>query len=142
MDIQSNWFVKWTHGHDCRRILINSIKKNDSFLQTSINSIYSYLQANTKHRNETVQSMTGGIRKKSSTSTLSASQNNTPNLVYDSANKRTSFKRTEIEYAHFVHSINVIRKILCFQNGRRLFPIKVNNKDGKFWLVSDNFFIN
>ncbi len=43
--------------------------------------------------------------------------------------KRTFYRKCELEYAHFVHSINVIKKILCYQNGRRLFPIKLTSKE-------------
>ncbi len=32
LDIQSNWFVKWMHGHDSRKVLIESIKKNELFV--------------------------------------------------------------------------------------------------------------
>jgi hypothetical protein len=32
IDMQSNWFVKWMHGHDSRKVLIESIKKNELFV--------------------------------------------------------------------------------------------------------------
>ena len=66
-------------------------------------------------------------RKKSNT--VNSSTTTTPHNIL--ITKRTIFRKSEIEYAHFVHSINVIRKILCFKNGRRLLPIKIANKDGK-----------
>ncbi len=121
LDIQSNWFTKWMHGHDCRGILINSLSKNDCFLQISINSIYSYLSniLITKSNSTT----TAPPRKKPTTTNIA------PNSTRTAYNKRNSFRKTELDYAHFVHSINVIRRILCFQNGRRLFPIKVASKE-------------
>ncbi len=66
-----------------------------------------------------------GGRKKSTT--ISSSTVTTPNSIVPI--KRSNFRKSEIEYTHFVHSINVIRKILCFKNGRRLLPIKVSNKE-------------
>jgi hypothetical protein len=64
-----------------------------------------------------------GNRKKSNSFLNNTNLNN-------SSNKRTVFRKIEIEYSFFVHSLNVVRKILCFKNGRRLFPIKVlNNKE-------------
>lgn len=135
LDIQSNWFVKWMHGHDCRRILINSIKKNDSFLQTAVNSVFSYLHSCTKRTDSNQPS--SQARKKSSTGSqnINNSNNNSattttrPTDSTDVNSRRSAFRKPEIEYAHFVHSINVIRKILCFQNGRNLFPIKLGNKE-------------
>lgn len=124
LDTQSIWFVKWMHGHDCRRILIRSLKKNDSFLVTSVNSIYSYLQANSRTKH-TENSQPINNRKKSSITTNTT----TSDCSASSTTKRTVFRKSEIEYLHFVHSINVVRKILCFQNGRRLFPIKLANKE-------------
>jgi hypothetical protein len=52
IDIQSLWFAKWMHGHDSRKVLINSIKKHEVFLQTSIGSIMAYLTANIKRVGE------------------------------------------------------------------------------------------
>lgn len=122
------------HGNDCRKILIKSIKKNVSFLQIAITSIYSYLNTNTK-KPDNGSSTNSNQRKKSNTilSTNSGSQQSNGD---SSTNKTISFRKSEIDYAHFVHSINVIRKILCFQNGRLLFPIKVLNKEGSL-LLSD-----
>ena len=48
IDIQSNWFAKWMHGHDSRKVLISSIKKHEVFLQTAVGSIMSYLSINNK----------------------------------------------------------------------------------------------
>jgi hypothetical protein len=70
-------------------------------------------------------------------SRLSASDNNNnnrphstdSNAVNPPNNKRTIFRKSELDYSHFVHSINVIRKILCFQNGRHLFPVKQANRE-------------
>ena len=64
---------------------------------------------------------TNGNRKKSN-----SFLNTNPNT----GTKRTVFRKIEVEYAFFVHSLNVIRKLLCFKNGRRVFPIKIlNNKE-------------
>lgn len=51
----------------------------------------------------------------------------------NSVGKRSIFKKSEIEYAHFVHSLNLIRKILCFKNGRKLFPFNISNTESKFF---------
>lgn len=56
---------------------------------------------------------------------------NEGSVVSSVITKRSIYKKSEIEYAHFVHSLNFIRKILCFKNGRKLFPIKISNKECK-----------
>jgi hypothetical protein len=57
IDIQSLWFAKWMHGHDSRKVLINSIKKHEAFLQTSIGSIIAYLTSNIKRVGESICSI-------------------------------------------------------------------------------------
>ena len=44
--------------------------------------------------------------------------------------KRTVFKKAELEYTHFIHAINIVRKLLCFKNGRSLFPIRLDSGGG------------
>ena len=36
-----------------------------------------------------------------------------------------------MEYAYFIHSACVVGKLLCFTNGRKFFPIKLRDTDGK-----------
>ena len=60
--------------------------------------------------------------------TLKALRQSKGKMVVISSNT-PALRKSEIEYTHFVHSINVIRKILSFKNGRRLLPIKVSNKE-------------
>ena len=41
----------------------------------------------------------------------------------------------ELEYAYFVHSIHLLSRILCYNNGRSLFPVKVKDRDGEFIII-------
>jgi hypothetical protein len=121
LDTQANWFTKWMHGHDCRGILVNSLSANDAFLHTSIASVFAYLNANLSARS----SPNAPPSRKKSTNTTAAAATATTT----STEKRAVFRRPELDYTHFVHSLNVLRRLLCFHNGRRLFPVRLANKE-------------
>ncbi|CAF0787645.1 unnamed protein product, partial [Brachionus calyciflorus] len=116
LDIQANWFSKWMHGHESRKVLLTSIKKHQTFIHAAILSLISFSANNSKKPEVTNSSRSE--RKKSISSMASS-------VIA----KRTIYKKSEIEYAHFVHSLNIIKKILCFKNGRQLFPVKIENKE-------------
>ena len=43
----------------------------------------------------------------------------------------TYYTGSELEYAYFIHSACVVGKLLCFSNGRKFFPIKLRDSDGR-----------
>jgi hypothetical protein len=109
IDWEAVWFTKWMHGHDSRKCLIDSIRDtHEAFLQTAVHSILTYSSAK---RSESV------YRRKSN------------NAIIPIGLKRTIFKRCEVEFCHFMHSLKVITMLLCFRNGRQLFPVRVSSKD-------------
>lgn len=107
-DIQASWFIKWMHGHDSRKLVLEEIQKHETFLQNAIYSILTY--SNSKRIDSIHQ-----YRKKSTTTLISI--------------KRTMYRKCELDFCHFIHSLTLVTKLLNFKNGRKLFPIKVNSKD-------------
>jgi hypothetical protein len=117
IDWEAVWFAKWMHGHDSRKCVIESIGHHEAFLQTAVHSIVAYSGA------KRVDSV---YRRKS----------NNP-AVAGGVIKRTSFKRCEIEFCHFMHSLKVIAVLLCFRKGRQLFPIRIAGNSNKEMTVKD-----
>ena len=57
-------------------------------------------------------------------------------LIFDISEKmRTYYTGSELEYAYFIHSACVVGKLLCFSNGRKFFPIKLRDSDGRCFVV-------
>lgn len=52
------------------------------------------------------------------------------------------FRKAELDYTHFVHSLNVLKRILSFKNGRQLFPVKISNRESnKIYRIKINLMI-
>lgn len=45
--------------------------------------------------------------------------------------QRTYYTGSELQYICFVHSLCLLGRMLMYTHGRKLFPVKVNNKKGK-----------
>lgn len=60
----------------------------------------------------------------------------------NSSSKRMQFRKAELDYTHFVHSLNVLKRILSFKNGRQLFPVKISNRESnKIYRIKINLMI-
>lgn len=55
-----------------------------------------------------------------------------PCPVSSGSAQRSCYSAKELEYAHFVHSLCVLGRLLMYTNGRKLFPIKVRKRRGQY----------
>ena len=43
-----------------------------------------------------------------------------------------------LQYAHFIHSVNMLERLLLYKKGRDLFPVKIPGRDG-VWMVHGHY---
>ncbi len=51
-------------------------------------------------------------------------------MIMFAGNGRRVYSGAELEYAYLIHSIYLLSRLLCYTNGRALFPVKIKDRDG------------
>uniref|UniRef100_A0A665V1G2 Protein broad-minded n=1 Tax=Echeneis naucrates TaxID=173247 RepID=A0A665V1G2_ECHNA len=98
LDVKATWFKKWMHGYYSRTVVLRLLEgKYKSLVSGSHNNQYLSLTL----------FILGRI------------------VVLKVIAQRSVYSGKELEYAFFVHSLCVLGKIIIYNNGRKLFPIKV-----------------
>ncbi|KAF7260449.1 hypothetical protein EG68_02176 [Paragonimus skrjabini miyazakii] len=105
LDPQADWFTKWMHGAYSRDPLICHFQKNPKLLNFSLQVFLSYLERTS------TQPCTIHHKRQTSRST---SDNSSMDLS-------PYYSSIELEYALFLHSTNLIYRVLCHVRGRALF---------------------
>uniref|UniRef100_A0A665V152 Protein broad-minded n=1 Tax=Echeneis naucrates TaxID=173247 RepID=A0A665V152_ECHNA len=96
LDVKATWFKKWMHGYYSRTVVLRLLEgKYKSLVSGSHNNQYLSLTLFILGRIVVLKVI------------------------------RSVYSGKELEYAFFVHSLCVLGKIIIYNNGRKLFPIKV-----------------
>ena len=104
VDPQGVWFKKWIHGFYSRSHLLNSIDNHTSFLKRPIKScieVCRKLHHNKEH--------------------FTPSDESSDSMIFD---------QFYILYIQFIHSVNILVRLMQFKKGRNLLHFELNN--GKF----------
>uniref|UniRef100_H2ZAY6 Protein broad-minded n=1 Tax=Ciona savignyi TaxID=51511 RepID=H2ZAY6_CIOSA len=101
IDIRANWFRKWLHGNYSRATLINSLEgKYQPLLVDAVLQCLMFCR--------------------DSLSKPSSHPHHSPQDT-----RRTTYTPRELRYAHFVHSLCFVSRLLIYTGGRELFPLNV-----------------
>ncbi|XP_068198056.1 protein broad-minded isoform X2 [Antennarius striatus] len=110
LDIKATWFKKWMHGYYSRTVVLRLMeKKYKPLIVTALQQCMNYSESSESFSTHT-------------TDPGSDEQQNSGSV------QRSVYTGRELEYAHFVHSLCVLGKVLVYTNGRKLFPIKVRKR--------------
>ncbi|CAL8090276.1 unnamed protein product [Calicophoron daubneyi] len=104
VDPKAEWFTKWMHGTYSRNPLTTQLQKNNKLLTFSLRVVLRFLENDTTSK-----------EPKSFSGRNSGAEEN----------EVLKYTASELDYAVFVHSINLIYRLLCYARGRRLFPVKL-----------------
>ncbi|XP_060080662.1 protein broad-minded-like [Ylistrum balloti] len=113
IDPKAQWFIKWMHGNYSRMKLLKLLEKYKSVV---VNAVHHCLEfsANRKTPFDLMSEMSDNFSKTSVTG----------------ENKgRSYYTGAELEYSYFIHSVFLLGRLLCFINGRKLFPIKLKDSE-------------
>ncbi|KAM8832406.1 protein broad-minded isoform 2-T2 [Spinachia spinachia] len=110
LDIKATWFKKWMHGCYSRTVVLRLLeKKYKSVVVAALQQCIHYSESCERSTNET-------------TNPESADQQSIGSV------QRGVYSLKELEYAVFVHSLCLLGKLLIYNNGRKLFPIRVSER--------------
>ncbi|XP_017312018.2 protein broad-minded isoform X2 [Ictalurus punctatus] len=111
LDIKANWFKRWMHGYYSRTVVLKLLeRKYKPVIVTALQQCIYYLESCDAVREGTLE-ITHAMEHQQ----IGSAQ-------------RSCYSAKELEYAHFVHSLCVLGRLLMYTNGRKLFPIKVRKK--------------
>ncbi|XP_029352515.1 protein broad-minded [Echeneis naucrates] len=103
LDVKATWFKKWMHGYYSRTVVLRLLEgKYKSLIIAALQQCIHYSESCERFTSETAE--------------IQSAENSAQRSVYSGK---------ELEYAFFVHSLCVLGKIIIYNNGRKLFPIKV-----------------
>ncbi|KAM3934335.1 protein broad-minded [Leptodactylus fuscus] len=109
IDTKAVWFKKWMHTYYSRTVVLRLLeKKYKSLTIAAIEQCFSYYES----------SQSGADENTKGTSTQ----------PYPGIKQKTFYSRKELQYLYFVHSLNVLGRLLIYRHGRKLFPIKLKNR--------------
>ncbi|KAK2864292.1 hypothetical protein Q7C36_003446 [Tachysurus vachellii] len=111
LDIKANWFKRWMHGYYSRTVVLKLLeRKYKSVIVTALQQCIYYLESCDAVREGTLE-----ITHAMEHQRIGSAQ-------------RSCYTAKELEYAHFVHSLCVLGRLLMYTNGRSLFPVKVRKR--------------
>ncbi|KAG7316381.1 hypothetical protein KOW79_019922 [Hemibagrus wyckioides] len=111
LDIKANWFKRWMHGYYSRTVVLKLLeRKYKPVIVTALQQCIYYLESCDAIREGTLE-----ITHAMEHQRIGSAQ-------------RSCYSAKELEYAHFVHSLCVLGRLLMYTNGRKLFPIKVRKR--------------
>ncbi|KAG9492911.1 hypothetical protein GDO78_001069 [Eleutherodactylus coqui] len=109
VDTKAVWFKKWMHAYYSRTVVLRLLEKRyKSLIIAAIEQCFSYYESSQSGADE-------------NTKTASS-------LPYPGIKQKTFYSRKELQYLYFVHSLNVLGRLLIYKHGRKLFPIKLKNR--------------
>ncbi|XP_073428300.1 protein broad-minded isoform X1 [Dendrobates tinctorius] len=109
IDTKAVWFKKWMHTYYSRTVVLRLLEKRyKSLIIAAIEQCFAYYESSQSGADENTKT--------------SSSQ------PYPGIKQKTFYSRKELQYLYFVHSLNVIGRLLIYKHGRKLFPIKLKNR--------------
>lgn len=109
VDTKAVWFKKWMHAYYSRTVVLRLLEKRyKSLIIAAIEQCFYYYDSSQSGADEN--------------SKTASSQ------PYPGIKQKTLYSRKELQYLYFVHSLNVLGRLLIYKHGRKLFPIKLKNR--------------
>ncbi|XP_032877077.1 protein broad-minded isoform X1 [Amblyraja radiata] len=109
LDIKASWFKKWMHGYYSRTVVLRLLEnKYKSLITAAVQQCLNYFDS-------------GKLED-------DATDNLCTMLYHINSGQRTYYTGSELQYICFVHSLCLLGRMLMYTHGRKLFPVKVNNK--------------
>ncbi|XP_069827804.1 protein broad-minded [Dendropsophus ebraccatus] len=109
IDTKAVWFKKWMHAYYSRTVVLRLLEKRfKSLIIAAIEQCFYYYESSQSGADENTKT--------------AASQ------PYPGIKQKTLYSKKELQYLYFVHSLNVIGRLLLYKHGRKLFPIKLKNR--------------
>uniref|UniRef100_A0A0X3P3E5 BROMI middle region domain-containing protein n=1 Tax=Schistocephalus solidus TaxID=70667 RepID=A0A0X3P3E5_SCHSO len=100
LDPQATWFAKWTKGAYSCRPLLTKLKNNRHFITACLAVCLRFLRGPQCDDN-------------------SSTENLPQQFVYSGS---------QVDAAHFLHSLHVLVWLLCLREGRKLFPLRLSDQ--------------
>ncbi|KAL2081912.1 hypothetical protein ACEWY4_021730 [Coilia grayii] len=111
LDTKATWFKKWMHGYYSRTVVLRLLeRKYKSVIIAAVQQCVHYCDSSDPAGDETTD--------------LSYAMEH----QQISPIQRMLYTGRELDYLYFVHSLCVIGRLLMYTNGRKLFPVRVNNR--------------
>ncbi|KAM5263289.1 protein broad-minded isoform 2-T2 [Ctenodactylus gundi] len=108
VDTKAVWFKKWMHAHYSRTTVLSLLeKKYNSLVTTAVQQCFQYLELCETMRTDEI---------------LGCSRH------YGNKQKAFYYSGQELQYVCFIHSLCLLGRLLIYQQGRKLFPVKVKNR--------------
>ncbi|XP_056413062.1 protein broad-minded [Hyla sarda] len=109
IDTKAVWFKKWMHAYYSRTVVLRLLeKKYKSLIIAAIEQCFYYYESSQSGADENTKTA--------------------PSQPYPGIKQKTLYARKELQYLYFVHSLNVLGRLLIYKHGRKLFPIKLKNR--------------
>jgi len=106
VDCKAKWFINTMHGHSSRSPLLQILEAEEyrHFVNSAVLSCLDFVSSSTSPADhiDTYPS--------------------TPNRG------RLIYSEHEVKFAHFLHCLCIIRRLIIYEHGRKFFPIKYNGK--------------
>ncbi|KAK4468018.1 hypothetical protein MN116_008197, partial [Schistosoma mekongi] len=113
IDCDAKWFIQSTHGAYCCNALIIQLKKNYQLFEFTVFMCLIYMN-NKADRNVYYSSKRRNL--------------------LDNKNDAYYYTYEELMYTSFLQSIQLVCRVICFSNGRNLFPIKMKQHSIIKWI--------
>lgn len=109
VDTKAVWFKKWMHAHYSRTVVLRLLeRKYKSLVTAAVNQCVQYFELC-----EIMKS--GGILERSK--------------HCGNKQKISYYSGQELQYIYFIHSLCLLERLLIYTQGRKLFPIKLKNRN-------------
>nr|XP_020842618.1 protein broad-minded isoform X3 [Phascolarctos cinereus] len=107
LDVKAVWFKKWMHAYYSRTVVLRLLeKKYKSVITSSVQQCIQYFESCENMRSD-------------------------ENLIcpkHCGNKQKTFYSGQELQYIYFVHSLCLLGRLLIYTQGRKLFPVKLNNR--------------
>ncbi|XP_048254918.1 protein broad-minded-like isoform X2 [Haliotis rufescens] len=113
IDPKAQWFIKWMHGNYSRKVLLQTLEKYRPVVENTVKHCLEFSAAR-KFPQDMMSEMSDSVSKLS--------------LNISSSDQRMFYTGPELDYAYFIHCVCILGKLLCFQNGRKFFPLKLKDE--------------
>ncbi|KAM6964920.1 protein broad-minded [Aplochiton taeniatus] len=124
LDVRATWFNKWMHGNYSRTVVFRLLeRKYKSLVVSALQQCILYQEACEQFSARAPENQEAPEVPEAPEVTNSVPPQHTTRI-----SQRTVYTGRELQYAHFVHSLCMLGKILMYSNGRKLFPIPIKER--------------
>uniref|UniRef100_A0AAY4BMH9 Protein broad-minded n=1 Tax=Denticeps clupeoides TaxID=299321 RepID=A0AAY4BMH9_9TELE len=134
LDVRATWFKKWMHAYYSRTVVLRLLaSKFSSVVVAALEQCIYYLDNREEHvqdgahnlEQQKIDSVRSFRETELSSPGTIPQRSVTDNRVSAGPVHHTLYTGRALQYAHFVHSLCMLGRLLMYANGRRLFPCRV-----------------